>query len=85
MKSILKNLSFIKWFIDIRKELSMIRYQLNMQTKVYQTILKHYKSTSNKGNKLMQFEHQTFSQNGEDGILQEIFYRQKIKMVILLK
>ena len=36
MKNFIKNFRIIKWFLDIRRELSLIRYQLTLQTKILQ-------------------------------------------------
>jgi hypothetical protein len=81
MKIFLKNLPIIKWFLDIRKELSLIRFQVTRQTKIqqeiYKEILKTYR-TKNKKKFPIDFEQQIFSQNGEDGIIQEICKRLEI-------
>jgi hypothetical protein len=78
IKKIFKKLPLIRWFLDVRKELSLIRHQTNIQTRIQQNILKEILSnkhhTDNKSFP-SEFEHQTFSQNGEDGILIEILNR----------
>ena len=81
MNKTLKNFGIIKWFLDIRRELSLIRFQITRQTKLQQEIYKEiFKFNTTRNEKVfpIDFEHQTFSQNGEDGILQEIFRRLQI-------
>ena len=82
MKSLLKRISFIKWILELKNELSLIRFQVTTQTKIQQEIYKQlfiqYK-TSNEKIFPYSFEFQTFSQNGEDGIICEILRRLKIQ------
>ena len=76
MKNILKKFPFFKWILDFRKEISHIRYETLRQTRIQQSILKELLFQNyNKENLLQKYEHQTFSQNGEDGIINEIFNR----------
>ena len=78
IKNILRKFEVIKWFLDVRKELSRIRFELARQTRIHQNVYKILHKNASK-NPLTEYEHQTFSQNGEDGILQEIFRRINIK------
>ena len=77
-KKIIRRIPGIKWLLDIRRELSLIRFQTTQQTRIHQQL---YRETIRiiRLNEGMQFpvsyEHQTFSQNGEDGILSEILKR----------
>jgi hypothetical protein len=76
MKHILKKLPFFKWILDVRKEFSHIRHETLRQTRIQQAILKELLIQNyDKENPLLKYEHQTFSQNGEDGIINEIFNR----------
>ena len=77
-KKTIRRIPGIKWLLDIRRELSLIRFQTTQQTRIHQQL---YRETIRiiRLNEGMQFpvsyEHQTFSQNGEDGILSEILKR----------
>ena len=75
----IKNNPFVKYFLDIRKELALIRFQTTTQTRILQQLYKE-QITEYKREKSFpsQYEHQTFSQNGEDGIIIEIFRRLNI-------
>ena len=76
MKKVFKSLSLIRWFLDIRHELALIRFQVSRQTRIQQSILREQLlQNTSKDNPLLKYEHQTFSQNGEDGIINEIFNR----------
>ena len=76
MKQFLKRIPFIKWVLDVRKEFSHIRHETLRQTRIQQAILKELLIQNyDKENPLLKYEHQTFSQNGEDGIINEIFNR----------
>ncbi len=55
-----------------------MRFQISQQTRIQQEIYKHLLKSSKDLQKTpfpSKYEHQTFSQNGEDGIIQEIFSR----------
>jgi hypothetical protein len=78
MKKFLKKIPLIRWFLDIRRELAMIRFELSKQTRIQQQLFREIvsKSSANLGKEFPSaFEHQTYSQNGEDGVIQEIFRR----------
>jgi hypothetical protein len=77
-KKIFRRIPGIKWFLDIRRELSLIRFQTTQQTRIQQQL---YRETIRvirlrEGIQFpVSYEHQIFSQNGEDGILTEILKR----------
>jgi len=76
MKKILKKFTIIKWILNFRREFSLIRFETFRQTRIQQAILKELLIQNySKDNPLLKYEHQTFSQNGEDGIINEIFNR----------
>jgi len=80
IKKIFKHFPGISWFLDIRRELSLIRFQATQQTRIQQQLYRQflYKARIEQGKIFpATFEHQTFSQNGEDGILREILRRLK--------
>ena len=67
-KKIIRRIPGIKWLLDIRRELSLIRFQTTQQTRIHQQL---YRETIriirlNEGIQFpVSYEHQTFSQNGE--------------------
>jgi hypothetical protein len=78
MKRILKSFPPLRWFLDIRRELSLIRFQVSRQTRIQQQIFREILTQRNDrlGKHFPSIhEHQTYSQNGEDGIIHEIFSR----------
>ena len=78
MKKILKSLPPIRWLLDIRRELALIRFQASNQTRIQQQIFRELITQRSEvlGKSFpATHEHQTFSQNGEDGIIQEILRR----------
>lgn len=78
MKRFFKKIPFISYFLNIRRELVLIRHQLETQTRLSQNLLKRvYFNEKNNPVKIFpySYEHQTFSQNGEDGIICEILKR----------
>jgi len=76
IKKILKSLGPVKWILNFRREFALIRFETIRQTRIQQAILKELLiQNHSKGNPLLKYEHQTFSQNGEDGIINEIFNR----------
>lgn len=80
IKKIFKYIPGIRWFLDIRRELSLIRFQVTQQTRIQQQLYRQTlrKSRIEEGMSFPAvYEHQTFSQNGEDGILREILRRMK--------
>ena len=79
IKKILKSLGPVKWILDFRREFALIRFETIRQTRIQQAMLKELLiQNHSKGNPLLKYEHQTFSQNGEDGIINEIFNRMDI-------
>lgn len=76
IKKLLKSLGPVKWILNFRREFALIRFETIRQTRIQQAILKNLliQNYSNE-NALLTYEHQTFSQNGEDGIINEIFNR----------
>tara|TARA_B100000989_G_scaffold269431_1_gene224828 strand:- start:370 stop:1206 length:837 start_codon:yes stop_codon:yes gene_type:complete len=79
MKRILKRFTIIKWILNFRREFSLIRFETLRQTRIQQAILKELLIQNySKDNPLLKYEYQTFSQNGEDGIINEIFKRLSI-------
>ena len=82
IKRLLKCLPGISWLLDLRKELSLIRFQATQQTRIQQQLYRQIlrKASMQEGYPFpAAYEHQTFSQNGEDGILREILRRIKIE------
>ena len=80
IKKILKKLPGVRWCLDIRQELSLIRFQVTQQTRIQQQIYRQalVRARIDEGRSFpAAYEHQTFSQNGEDGILHEILRRMK--------
>jgi hypothetical protein len=78
IKKIFKRVPGISWFLDIRRELSLIRFQTTQQTRIQQQFYRQVlRKTRIKEGMVFPaaYEHQTFSQNGEDGILSEILKR----------
>jgi hypothetical protein len=78
IKKIFKSVPGIRWFLDMRRELSLIRFQVTQQTRIQQQLYRQTlrKSRIEEGMSFpAAYEHQTFSQNGEDGILREILRR----------
>ena len=76
MKKILNRFTIIKWILNLRREVALIRFETFRQTRIQQAILKELLlQNHSKDNPLLKYEHQTFSQNGEDGIINEIFNR----------
>lgn len=69
------------WLISLKKELSLIRFQVTQQTRIQQQIYREIivKDRRDRGCAFPSaFEQQIFSQNGEDGIIQEICKRLEI-------
>jgi len=82
IKNIFKSIPGISWFLDIRRELSLIRFQATQQTRIQQQHFRQILRKSRLESGIIfptAYEHQTFSQNGEDGILREILRRIKIE------
>jgi len=76
MKNIFKSLNILKIILNLRREVSQLRFEALKQTRIQQAILKELLIQNySKDNQLLKYEHQTFSQNGEDGIINEIFNR----------
>lgn len=80
VKKVIKSFPGIRWFLDIRRVLSLIRFQVTQQTRIQQQLYRQTlrQSRIEEGMSFpAAYEHQTFSQNGEDGILREILRRMK--------
>ena len=76
IKKFLKSLNPIKWILEFRREFVYIRFETFRQTRIQQAILRELLiQNHSKDNPILKYEHQTFSQNGEDGIINEIFNR----------
>lgn len=76
MKKIFKRLNILNIIFNLRREVSQLRFEALRQTRIQQAILKELLIQNySKDNQLLKYEHQTFSQNGEDGIINEIFNR----------
>ncbi|MEC8043073.1 MAG: hypothetical protein VX130_00575 [Verrucomicrobiota bacterium] len=78
MKKILKSLTPFRWFLDIRRELAFIRHQVNIHTRIRQQACRMDLTRERDAQGCpfpSRYEHQTYSQNGEDGILMEILRR----------
>lgn len=75
IKKLITSIFPICWMLNLKKELMMVRHQLDIQTRIQQNLYKQVLKVHNLNTKqtFPSFnEHQTFSQNGEDGILAEI-------------
>jgi hypothetical protein len=82
LKNILRNLPVIKWFLEVRRQITIIENQATLQTRILQQLYRQTvieKKIEDGRVFPAAFEHQTFSQNGEDGILLETLKRIKIK------
>ena len=80
IKKLFKSVPGIRWFLDVRRELALIKFQVSQQTRIQQQLYRQAlcKARIQEGIAFpAAFEHQTFSQNGEDGILREILRRMK--------
>lgn len=76
IKKLLRLLGPVKWILNFRREFALIRFETIRHTRIQQAILKELLiQNHSEGNPLLKYEHQTFSQNGEDGIINEIFNR----------
>jgi hypothetical protein len=78
MKHIIAKLPIVKQILEMKRELSLIRYQADRQTRIQQEIYFQQLKSSSKysdSRHLIHFESQVYSQNGEDGIISEIFKR----------
>mgnify|MGYP001208652490 CR=1 FL=1 len=78
MKTLLKKVPLVRWLLDLRRELALTRFQVTRQTRIqqhlYRQVLRQLRRIEGKDFPAC-FEGQTFSQNGEDGILSEILHR----------
>ena len=78
MKRIIRNLPIVKQILDLKREVFLLRNQADRQTRILQEtfVLQLKNSPKYKDPRhLIHFEGQVYSQNGEDGILSEIFNR----------
>ena len=78
MKEVIKNLPFAKQILELKRELMLLRNQADRQTRILQeTYVLQLKNSPKYADPrhLIHFEGQVYSQNGEDGILSEIFNR----------
>ena len=79
MIKIFKKIPLIQWVLHFRREFALIRFETIRQTRIQQAILRELLIQNySKDIPLLKYEHQTFSQNGEDGIINEIFNRMRI-------
>lgn len=78
MKQLISKIPFVRQILDIKNELLLIRHQADRQTRIQQEIYFQQLKNSPKyedPRHLIHFEGQVYSQNGEDGIISEIFNR----------
>jgi hypothetical protein len=78
MKEIIKNLPLAKQVLEIKHELALMRHQADRQTRILQELFVQQLINAPKYNNpkhLIHYETQVYSQNGEDGIISEIFNR----------
>ncbi len=78
MKKLLKKLPLAKQLLELKRELMMIRHQSERQTRILQEqFIQQVKNSAKYEDPrhLIHFEGQVFSQNGEDGLISEIFNR----------
>ncbi len=78
MKELLKRLPILKQILSVRSDILLTRATAERQFRLSQEILATTLLSSNRYSdpkKLNRYEGQVFSQNGEDGILAEIFSR----------
>ena len=78
MKTSFKRFPPIRWLLDLRRELALIRHQATTQTRIRQQAYRMglTRERDAQGRPFpSSHEHQTYSQNGEDGILMEILRR----------
>ena len=78
MKDVLKNLPLAKQLLEVKRELMMIKHQSDRQTRILQEqFVQQLKNSPKYGDPrhLIHFEGQVYSQNGEDGLISEIFNR----------
>ena len=78
MKATFKRFPPIRWLLDLRRELALIRHQVTIQTRIRQQAYRMdlTRERDAQGRPFpSRYEHQTYSQNGEDGILMEILRR----------
>ena len=78
MKDIIKRLPLVKQLLEMKGDLTLIRHQANLQTRILQeTYVQQLKNSPKYADsrQLIHFEGQVYSQNGEDGIIAEIFNR----------
>ena len=69
------------WLTSLKKELSLIRFQTTQQTRIQQQIYREILVMDRRKSGCAfpsSYEQQIFSQNGEDGIIQEICKRLEI-------
>jgi len=78
IKSLLKSIPLLKQIFDIKGDIQATRHLNEQQNIILQeiyTLLLKGDQKYNKLNHLIHFEDQVYSQNGEDGIIEEIFKR----------
>ena len=78
MKEFFKNLPVVKQILEVKRELMMIRNQTEKHSRILQEqFVLQLKNTPKYSDPrhLVHFESQVYSQNGEDGIISEIFNR----------
>jgi hypothetical protein len=78
MKNIIKQLPMVKQLLEMKRDLALIRHKADQQHRIIQEAYFHQLKTSPRyadPRHLIHFEGQVYSQNGEDGIIAEIFNR----------
>lgn len=78
MKQVIKNLPIAKQILELKREMMLMRNQADSQTRILQeTYVLQLKNSPKYADPrhLIHFEGQVYSQNGEDGIISEIFNR----------
>lgn len=78
MKQVIKKLPVAKQVLDLKHEIQLLRHQADRQTRILQeTYVLQLKNSPKYADArhLIHFEGQVYSQNGEDGIISEIFKR----------
>ncbi len=78
MKEVIKHLPLAKQVIDTKHEMMLLRHQADRQTRILQeSFVLQLKNSPTYADPrhLIHFEGQVYSQNGEDGIISEIFNR----------
>ena len=78
MKEVIKELPIAKQILELKRDVMLLRNQADKQTRILQeTYVLQLKNSPKYADSrhLIHFEGQVYSQNGEDGIISEIFNR----------